>query len=58
MQARLRPYWPDGHHLSMSIRFKAQSTAMMNPAIRIAIQANRMAAAFNRSITLRGEETK
>jgi hypothetical protein len=58
MHARLRPYRPDGHYLSMSIRSKAQSTAMMNPAIRIAIQANRMAAAFSRSITLRGDETK
>jgi hypothetical protein len=42
----------------MSIRSKAQSIAMMNPAIRIAIQANRMAAAFRRSVRLRGDETK
>jgi hypothetical protein len=31
---------------------------MMNPAMRIAIKANSIAAAFSRSITLRGDETK
>jgi hypothetical protein len=46
-----------GHHLSMSDRSKAKSAAMMNPAMRIAIKANSIAAAFSRSITLCGDET-
>ena len=47
-----------GHHFSMSNRSKAQSAATMNPAMRIAIWAKSIAAAFSRSITPRSDEMK
>jgi hypothetical protein len=46
-----------GHHPSISNRSKAESAAMMNPAISIAIKTNSIAVAFSRLITLRGDET-